>query len=171
VITKRQFLDSCRHEIAVVKHLAGKVPQDRLDWRPTPRQRSILELLRYLTTCAIVPARALVTGSWEHAVPMEQASERISPDIFAGAMDVQTRALEEILEPLSDRDLLERAAVMPWGAPCALGEGLVNAALKTLVAYRMQLFLYAKQAGAHELGPANCWVGVDGRRDPAAATN
>jgi hypothetical protein len=32
--------------------------------------------------------------------------------------------------------------------------------LKTLVAYRMQLFLYAKQAGNADIGPADCWAGV-----------
>jgi hypothetical protein len=167
VITKRQFLDSCLHEIAVVKHLAGKVPEGSLDWRPTPKQRSMLELLQYLTTCAIVPARAMVTRSWAHAEGMERASSMISPEIFSQAMDVQARALEDLLEEVSDQDLSGRDAEMPWGAPCKLGEGLVNTALKTLVAYRMQLFLYAKEAGAHQLGPANCWVGVDPR--PQAA--
>ena len=163
MITKRQFLDSCLHEIAVVKHLAGKIPPGAMGWRPTPKQRSTLELLQYLTTCAIVPGQALVTGSWDHAVAMEEASANIVPEIFPQAMDVQARALSDLVERVSDRDLLEQDAAMPWGAPCKLGEGLVNTVLKTLVAYRMQLFLYAKEAGAHHLGPANCWVGVDPR--------
>jgi hypothetical protein len=36
--------------------------------------------------------------------------------------------------------------------------------LKTLVAYRMQLFLYLKSCGVSEIGPANCWAGVDAPR-------
>jgi hypothetical protein len=167
-MTKRQFLDSCLHEIGVIKHLAGKVPEAALDWRPTPGQRSTRELLQYLTTCAIVPAQALVTGSWAHAEAMEAASAKVDPDIFAQAMDVQARALEELMDRVSDEDLAERDAYMPWGARCRLGEGIVNTALKTLVAYRMQLFLYAKESCAPRLGPSNCWIGVDPRPQPAS---
>jgi hypothetical protein len=163
VITKAQFLDSCLHEIAIVKHLAGKVPATRLDWRPTPKQRSVLELLRYLTTCAIVPARAMVTGSWEGAEETERAADVLGAEHFSAAMDIQAAALGSLLDGVTDEDLLSQDAAMPWGAPCKLGESLVNTALKTLTAYRMQLFLYAKQAGAHELGPSNCWIGVDPR--------
>jgi hypothetical protein len=163
LITKRQFLDACLHEIGVVKHLATKVPEDRLDWRPTPGQRSILELLRYLSACAVVPARAMIVGSWDHAEEIEKATEGVGLGTFPEAMDIQAKALEALLEPFSERVFLEREAVLPWGRPARLGEALLVTALKTLTAYRMQLFLYAKQAGAHELGPTNCWVGVDRR--------
>jgi hypothetical protein len=29
----------------------------------------------------------------------------------------------------------------------------------------MQLFLYAKESGNADIGPANCWVGVDGPKE------
>jgi hypothetical protein len=161
LITKRQFLDACHHEIAVVKHLATKVPPERLEWRPTPGQRSILELLRYLSACAVVPVRAMIAGSWDHAEAVERATEGVALETFGQAMDVQAQALEDMLAPLSERDLLEREAVLPWGTRARLGEALLTTGLKTLTAYRMQLFLYAKQAGASQLGPTNCWVGTD----------
>ena len=66
-----------------------------------------------------------------------------------------------LLTPLSPTDFLEREAELPWGQKVRLGRALVETALKTLVAYRMQLFLYAKGMGNHALGPSNCWVGVD----------
>lgn len=167
MLTKAQFLDSCRHETKVVKHLATKVPPGGLEWRPTPGQRSTLELLRYLTSCGIVPAEAMVTGSWEHAESAEKASEAVMPETFASAMDAQMRAIEALLEPLSETDLLDRMAEMPWGTPCRLGESLVNTVLKTFVAYRMQLFLYAKESGNADIGPAECWVGVTRPKPPA----
>lgn len=52
-------------------------------------------------------------------------------------------------------------AALPWGEPVKAGAALINMPLKCLVAYRMQLFLYAKLVGLTELGSANCWVGVD----------
>ncbi len=36
----------------------------------------------------------------------------------------------------------------------------VDNVLKSLVAYRMQFFLYVKQAGCSELATPDCWVGV-----------
>jgi len=169
MIDKRQFLDSCLHEIRVIKHLATKVPPGAHDWRPTPKQRSVRELLGYLSTAAIVPARAMATGQWDDAVAVEAAERAITPETFPAAMDRQATDLERLVMGLSDRDLATRQATLPWGAKDRLGSALVVTALKTLVAYRMQLFLYAKQAGNASIGPANCWIGVDAP-PPAAAS-
>lgn len=164
MITRDQLLASMRHETKVIQHLATKVPPGALDWRPTPAQRSTLELLQYLTTCAIVPVRAMIAGNWDHAEPIEKAAASLAPDGFAAAMDAQMAALEDAIRSIPEADLLTRPATMPWGAPTVLGMSLVDCGLKPLTAYRMQLFLYAKQSGNADLGPANCWVGVDARR-------
>jgi hypothetical protein len=161
MMTKDEFLDSCAHETRVIRHLAGKVLPGGLDWKPTPNQRTTLELLRYLTTCAIVPARAMVAGSWEGAEEAEHASDALPAEAVPAALDRQMADLHALLAPLSPADFLEREAELPWGQRVKLGRALVDTALKTLVAYRMQLFLYAKGMGNHALGPSNCWVGVD----------
>lgn len=160
MFTPQQFLDSCRHETRVIQHLATKVKPERLDWRPTPGQRSTLELLRYLTSCAISPALAMVSGSWDEAERLEKESEDITAATFSAGMDRQMAALTQLVSSLPAQAFLEQGAKMPWGTPCKLGEALVNTVIKTLTAYRMQLFLYAKESGASELGPADCWVGV-----------
>jgi hypothetical protein len=167
MITRDQLLQSMRHEVKVIRHLAGKVPAGKLDWRPTPKQRSTIELMRYLTTCAIVPVKAMISGEWDHAEAMEKASESVTAEGFAAAMDAQMAAVEDAIGAIPERDFLAKAAAMPWGAPTVLGISLVDCGLKPLVAYRMQLFLYAKESGAADLGPANCWVGVDAPKKPA----
>jgi hypothetical protein len=167
MLTKKQFLDDCAHEVRVIQHLATKVLPASLDWRPTPRQRSIRELLQYLAACAIVPAKAVVTGSWEHAEADEKATESVTPEGFAKAMDAQMEALRRLVEPIPETDLFEKEAALPWGTKVTWGQALVDMALKTLVAYRMQLFLWAKESGNLALGPTNCWIGVD-RPAPAA---
>jgi hypothetical protein len=166
MMTKDEFLDSCAHETRVIRHLTGKILPGGLDWKPTPVQRTTLELLRYLTSCAIVPARAMVQGSWDGAVETEKASDALPAEEVPAALDRQMEALTALLAPLTDADFIERDAELPWGERVKLGRALVDTALKTLVAYRMQLFLYAKGMGNHSLGPSNCWVGVD-RAAPA----
>ena len=160
MFTRQQLIDSLEQESAIIRHLAQRLPEGTLDYRPSPAQRSTLELLRYLTWCAIVPARFAVTESWEHAAGYEEATRAMTLEQFDDCMARQEQELKALILEQSDDRLLNSAAYMPWGAPCKVGEGLVNMCLKCLVAYRMQLFLYAKACGA-EIGPSNCWAGMD----------
>ncbi len=162
MFTPQAFLDSCAHETRVIVHLASKVSPDAYGWRPTPKQRSVHELLGYLTTCAIVPARAMVTGTWDDFETVGRQEKAVTPASFPWAMGRQLEALTALVRPIPEREFLEKDATLPWGAKAKLGPALVDTVLKALVAYRMQLFLYAKASGRHDLGPANCWIGVDG---------
>ena len=168
MLTPKQFLAAVDHESRVVKHLATKVLPGTTDWRPTPGQRSMIELMRYLTSAASVPCRAMIEGNWDASEALEKEAESVTPATFAAAMDRQREVIAKAIEPLSDRDYLEKDATLPWGTPVKLGEALVRTVLYTYVAYRMQFFLYVKQSGNSDLGPANCWVGVDPPKKPAA---
>jgi hypothetical protein len=150
-----------RHEVKVIRHLATKVPPGAWDWRPTPGQRSMLELLRYLTVCGSIGTTYAASGTWARAEELEKEAESVTPETFDAAMARQMALLEEVVRSIPEEDLLARDAKMPWGAPTKLGIGLIDMGLKPLTAYRMQFFLYAKQAGNAALGPANCWVGID----------
>ena len=167
MITLDQFVASMQHETNVIKHLATKVPSGKLDWRPTPGQRSTIELLQYVTTCAIVPTKAMIAGNWDDAEAIEIASKSVTPGNFAAEMDRQMRDVEEAVRAIPERDLLTRATTAPWGTPTVLGISLVDYCLKPLVVYRMQLFLYAKESGNAALGPRNLWVGADSPTKPA----
>jgi hypothetical protein len=168
MITREQLLDSMRHETRVIKHLATKLPAGRLDWRPTPKQRSTLELMQYLTYCGTIGVKAMIHGNWDHAEALESGGNAVTPETFAAAMDAQMAELEREIRAIPEKDLLDRAATMPWGAPTKLGLSLIDCGIKPLTAYRMQLFLYAKESGNADIGPANCWVGVDAPKPPVS---
>jgi hypothetical protein len=57
VLTKDELVGSLKHEVRILLHLASKVDPAKLDYRPTAKQRSILELLR--TWPLWVPLRLL----------------------------------------------------------------------------------------------------------------
>jgi hypothetical protein len=162
MVTKAQLIASMRHEMSVIKHLGGKISATKLEYRPSPGQRSAIELLRYLTVTAQVATGFALTGSWEHAKAIDAQAAKLRLEDIPKAMDAQLAAIERQLAEVSDRDLAEKPAKMPWGAACTLGEALMNMPLKFLTAYRMQLFLYAKACGA-EIGTSNCWGGIDQR--------
>ena len=165
MITRDQLIDSMRFEARIIKHLATKIPAGKLDWRPTPKQRSTLELLQYLTTCGSIGVKMIINGNWDHAEALEKASASVTPQNFAAAMDRQMADLEKDIRGVAEHDFMEKGASMPWGAPTKVGIGIVDCGLKPLVAYRMQLFLYAKESGNPDIGPANCWVGVDAPKE------
>lgn len=167
MITKEQLIKSILFETRIIKHLGTKLLPGTLNWRPTPGQRSMLELMRYLTCCASVPAHAAVKDHWDDADALEKASETVNHVNFADAMDAQARLLKHLIESVPHADLHHKETHMPWGAPCKVGEALVNMVLKPLVAYRMQFFLYLKESGRGDIGPAQCWVGVDPQPQPA----
>src|ERR1051326_1164944 len=48
VLTKEELIGSLQNEVRILLHLAGKIDRSKLDYRPTDKQRSTIELLRYL---------------------------------------------------------------------------------------------------------------------------
>jgi len=161
MITKKQLLESMRHETAVIKHLATRVPEGSLDYRPTPPQRSMLELMQYMTCMASVPVDFSATGNWDRAEELEKETESVTPETFAATMDRQMAGIEEMLSGLDEAAATTAPSEMPWGAPTTVAAGLMDMGLKCFVAYRMQFFLYLKSCGVADVGPANCWAGVD----------
>ena len=157
----QNLLDSIQHEVNVVKHLATKVPEGKVDWRPTEGQRSIGELMQYLTICGSGPAEALISDDWSVIAPLRDAAATMRAEDFPGRMADQRGRITELLEGLSDDDLLTREAPLPWGGTMKLGAALVNLPLKFLASYRLQLFNHIKASGAPDLDTANAWVGVD----------
>ena len=49
VLTKEELIASLQNEVRILVHLAGKVDKSKVDYRPTPKQRSTLELLQYMS--------------------------------------------------------------------------------------------------------------------------
>jgi len=158
--TKQQLIDSIVHECTVCKHLYGKLPAGSLEYRPTPGQRSTAELLQYLSITAIGPIRAFTEGgeAWRS---YDEAAAAMRPEDFPAAMDRQIEEVRAAIEGISDEMLTTHEVTLPGGRKLPLGAVLIESALKWITAYRMQLFLYAKSAGAEAIGTRNCWGGVD----------
>ena len=49
VLRKSELIALLQSETRILLHLAGKIDRSRLDYRPTPKQRRTIELLRYLS--------------------------------------------------------------------------------------------------------------------------
>jgi hypothetical protein len=161
MLNKNDILDSLLTEIEIVRHLATKVPDNGLEYRPTEGQRNTLETLRYLSFCGIGGTLAMVDGDWDGYRKWAEAAETLTAEEFPAALDRQADALQLAFAKLSDEDFATRKAKHPMGHEMSLRSSLLEVPLKWMVGYRMQLFLYCKAAGNSEIGTANCWVGID----------
>jgi len=156
--TKDQLLASLKSETAIIKHLATCIPAGQLEYRASPAQRSTLELLQYLTMTAEASVRYGITGTWDSSEAVEAASKTVTLATFAKAMDRQLRQITAQLKPFSDKQLAKKVAKHWNGTSMPLAVLIIELALKTLVAYRMQLFLAAKASGA-AIGSSDLWMG------------
>jgi hypothetical protein len=168
VLTKKELIDSLQNEVRILLHLAGKVAPNQLDYRPTPKQRSILELLQYLVVMGPMLVRAVKAGAfdvqaWQAATAEANA---MNFDQVLGAIEKQSRTYAELLESFSDEEF--RGEIDLFGSgKSSRGSIIVFMVLGGHAAYRTQLFLYLKSCGREELNTMNLWGGVDAPMQPA----
>lgn len=164
MITREQLAGALTRECDITRHLHGKLGPASWDYRPTPGQRSTVELLRYLAMCGIGGIRWFDSGSldvWkEHLARVAEMKAEDFPD----EMNRQKREIEEFFRATSEETLATKEARMPTGDRMPLAAAIMNGPLKWLAAYKLQLFLYAKITGAADIGTANAWAGIDWRK-------
>lgn len=166
VLTKEELIASLQEEVRILVHLAGKVDKSRLDFRPTPKQRSTLELLQYMaimgpTQVAVIKAgnfnRAALSAIWG---PAEAVAKAMDFDQAVSAIQEQSDEYARLLSAWAETDF--RGEIDVFGTKSTRGSLLVNLVLGGCAAYRTQLFCYLKSCGREELNTMNLWAGVDG---------
>ena len=168
VLTKAELLSSLQKESRILAHLADKVDPSMVDYRPTPKQRSSLELLRYMSIMGPQLIQAAKAGGFDRDAWMEanKAAEARDWNQTVAVIKKQGDEYAKLLADVSDADL---RAEMPGfdGNKISKGKFIVDLVLSGHAAYRTQLFCYLKSCGRDELSTYNLWQGVDA---PAPAT-
>lgn len=156
MITTQQYLDILGKEFQIIRHLAGKLKESDMEYRPTSGQRSTLELLQYLSFLFDTSAQNLTTGqnTW---VMRAEAAKSLTLSQFDNAMGAQELAFHALFKQLTPEKLEEEVDF--WGvSPRSVH--FMNL-IKMVAAYKMQLFLYMKSIGYSELDTMNAWAGMD----------
>ena len=162
VLTKEELIASLQNEVRILLHLASKIDRNQLDYRPTPKQRSTIELLRYLTIMGPSLIPAIKTGTFDGAAfgAAQAAANAMNFDQVLAAIEKQSSGYAQQLAGFSDADL--RGEVEMFGRKSSRGSIIVNLVLCGCAAYRTQLFCYLKACGRDELNTMNLWAGMDG---------
>jgi hypothetical protein len=162
VLTKSELITSLQNEVRILLHLAGKVDRAKLDYRPTPKQRSTIELLKYLSMMGPTLVRYAMSDTPDPALWTRAAQEAEARDFdqTLAAIAAQADTYAMLLADVADVDF--RAEVKGIdGNKTSRGAIMVTGLLSGCAAYRMQLFLYLKACGREELSTMNLWAGVD----------
>jgi hypothetical protein len=161
VLVKSELIAQLQKEIDILVHLSTKIDRSKLDYRPTPKQRSTLELLRYLS----IMGPALVQGArtqfnveaWQAANKAAEARDfDQTMAVIAGQKDVYAKELAD----WTDAEFRSEMTAFD-GSKISRGLFIVNLVLGGHAAYRTQLFCYLKACGRDDIGTANLWRGVD----------
>ena len=162
VLTKSELITLLQKEVRLLLHLTTKIDAAALDYRPTPKQRSTIELLRYLTTSgpALIQYAKGQPMDADAIAEATQAANSRDFDETVAALAALSDQYAALLADLSDDDL--RGEIM-WvdGSRISRGFFLVNYVFGQYTAYRLQLFLYLKACGHEELNTMNLWLGAD----------
>lgn len=157
MISKDQYIGALTNEFRIIKHLAEKVTPEQLSHKPTEPQRTLQELMQYLTSIFIAGADGIVTAD-TNAYKKYFGAEMPTLENFAKLMDEQEKKVLAFFNPLTEEQLAEKITM--WGRTQSRALhmlGLLNIAS----AYKMQLFLYMKQSGTTNIGTMNLWAGMD----------
>src|SRR5262249_12699870 len=147
VLTKSELITSLKHEVHVLSHLAGKLDRSSVDYRPTPKQRSALELLQYLTVMGpelVKSAKAGAMGGASVGAAMQAGTAR-DFDQTLQTIAGMGAAMEALLADIPDAAFREEIEM--FGNKSSRGAFLVNLVLCGYAAYRTQLFVYLKACG------------------------
>lgn len=162
VLTKPELVAALQKEVRILIHLAGKLDRAQCDYRPTPKQRSALELLRYLSVMGPALMATAKNGAFDAEAWKAQinAAEMRNLDETLAVIAAQPDAYARLLADMSDVDF--RAEMTGFdGSKISRGAFIVSLVLQGHAAYRTQLFLYLKSCGQEQLSTTNLWRGVD----------
>jgi len=160
-LTKEEVIAQLQKEVRILLHLATKIDRSQLDYRPTPKQRSTIELLRYLVNMGPMLVKAIKSGTfdveaWQAATAKANAADFDQVLAMIGAQEAEYASL---LGPWTDADF--RGSIELFGRTETRAAYLLELVLNGCAAYRTQLFCYLKACGREELSTANLWQGVD----------
>ena len=106
VLTKPELVTALETEVRILLHLAGKLDPPDVDYRPTPKQRSALELLRYLSFMGPVLVAAAKNGGFDRTAWTTEVknAEARSLDETLAVIAAQPEVYGRLLADMSDAD-------------------------------------------------------------------
>jgi hypothetical protein len=157
---KQQLLQNLQREIFLLKQLAPMIEERDLDFRPVEKMRSTLELMQYLSTIGASMLRLFVKNDLtpEEWTKIREYRKGVTRENFKERLDEQMQDILMYMDQISEEDLNKKEVELPSKEKMILGTAIINAPIKWLAVYRMQLFMYLKMNGRTEISTREAWT-------------
>jgi hypothetical protein len=157
---KQHLLQNLQREIFLLKQLAPMIEERDLDFRPVEKMRSTLELMQYLTTIGASMLRLFVKNDLtpEEWVKIREYRKGVTRENFKERLDEQMQDILMYMDQVSEEDLNKKEVELPSKEKMILGTAIINAPIKWLAVYRMQLFMYLKMNGRQDISTKEAWT-------------
>jgi hypothetical protein len=174
VITKNDLRDAILYDCKIAQALIAKLPDGAADYRPTPGQRSTLELAQYLCKVGQGCTHAGLDGNFDWFGSNSERYDALTLDQIPAALDEEMAEITRLFDGMSDDDFANNAVDMQAAnmGKWSMQGWLLATTLKFTTAYKMQLFLYAKASGNTDLDTWDAWMDTGGvpRPQPVETT-
>jgi hypothetical protein len=162
MLSKEEFIAIVIRDLEILKHIHSKILPGTENYRPTEKQRSILELLQYLGYAYTGGVEAIVTGDGGAFAKHGAEGPNITVENFPSYIDKGIEAVKMSIGAMTEEDM--QAPLSLFGAPEQPKKyWMMELLLKSVVAYKTQLFLYIKATGNDSIGTSNLWQGMDSK--------
>lgn len=157
---KHQLLQNLQREIFLLKQLAPFIEERDLDYRPAEKMRSTMELMQYLSGIGATMLRWFVKNDLtpEEWVKIREYRKTLTLENFKERLDEQMNEIVMYMNMISEEDLVKLEVTLPSKEKMILGTAIINAPIKWLAAYRMQLFTYLKMNGRADISTKEAWT-------------
>lgn len=108
------ILQEFDHEAATTRRVLERVPDDKLDWTPHPKSRTLGQLAMHI---AAVPGAVASLATSPSPAAMPQAADRVPAnraDLLA-AHDESSATVHRVLDGISDATLMETLQITAFG--------------------------------------------------------
>lgn len=158
--SKQDFIQSVKKDFAIIRHLAEKIPADKYDFKPTDVQRSMGELLHYMSYVFLLMIEVIDKNNTDLYREKMPGYPLVTKENVIEFFKQEEEAIEKYVEKFTDEELQEKISMFN-GPLLPKGVLLVEDVLQSIASYKMQLFLYMKMSGMYELKTSNLWRGFD----------
>jgi hypothetical protein len=156
---KQHLLQNLEREILLLKQIAPLIKEEDLQFRPAEKVRSMLEMMQYLSGIGSTMLRWFVKNdiTKEEWQKIREYRSTLTLQNFELRLDEQWADIQKYMDEITEEDLVTKIVELPSKEKMVLGAAIINAPIKWLTAYRMELFLYLKITGHSHISTREAW--------------
>ena len=158
MFNKEEVWNSFANDFRIIKHLAEKAHVDTHGYKPSEKQRTMLELMQYMSIMGSGILNTVLTGDGNTFASYVEQSKSVTGENFIEKMNEQETEMKETFMKFDDAELAKELSL--WGMTGPKSMFVLNL-IKIVASYKMQLFLYVKASGQQGIGTSNLWAGMD----------